>query len=151
MVHTSIDTPFHSSNLKSHLANPDDATTETPLVSWFRGKSRIDCQRSLASFDPIQHRATTRFESQVKATVSENDVRLQYLEQYLQREPKELIKECLHLDRNSSYLEAKELLEEKYRDPYKISNVTFHKYRSRNCHRSSLFGRSPPSFGWLIG
>jgi len=45
------------------------------------------------------------------------------LEQYLQGEPKELIKGCLHLDRNSGYIEAKKLLKEKYGDPYKISNA----------------------------
>ena len=52
--------------------------------------------------DPLEYSTFTRsFESQVEARVSENDVRLQYLEQYLQEELKELIKGCLHLDRNS--------------------------------------------------
>ena len=58
------------------------------------------------------------FESRVEAKVSSNDVRLQYLEQYLHGEPKNLIKGCLHLDRQSEYLEAKRLLNEKYGDPY---------------------------------
>jgi len=74
--------------------------------------------------DPLEYSTFTRsFESQVEARVSANDVRLQYLEQYLQGEPKELIKGCLHLDRNSGYIEAKKLLKEKYGDPYKISNA----------------------------
>ena len=67
----------------------------------------------LAKFtgDPLEYSTFTRsFESQVEARVSENDVPLQYLEQYLQGEPKELIKGCLHLDRNSGYFEAKKLL-----------------------------------------
>jgi len=62
-------------------------------------------------------------ESQVEAKVSANDVRLQYLEQYLRGEPKDLSKGCLHLERHSGYLEAKRLLKEKYGDPYKISKA----------------------------
>jgi len=59
----------------------------------------------------------------VEAKVSANDVCLQYLEQYLQGELKELIKGCLHLDRNSGYIEAKKLLKEKYGNRYEISNA----------------------------
>ena len=74
--------------------------------------------------DPLEYSTFTRsFESQVEAEVSPNDVRLQYLEQYLQGEQKELIKGCLHLDRNSGYLDAKKLLKGKNGDPYKISNA----------------------------
>ena len=81
---------------------------------------------TLAKFsgDPLEYPTFTRsFESQVEARVSENDVRLQYLEQYLQGEPKELIKGCLHLDRNSGFMEAKKLLNERYGDPYRVSNA----------------------------
>ena len=74
--------------------------------------------------DPLEYSTFTRsFESQEEAKVSANDVCLQYLEQYLQGEPKELIKGCLHLDRNSGYIEAKKLVQEKYGDPYKILNA----------------------------
>lgn len=52
-----------------------------------------------------------------------SDVCLRYLEQYLEGEPWELIKGCLHLDGLNGYLEAKKLLSEKYGDPYKISNA----------------------------
>ena len=75
------------------------------------------------------------FESQVEAKVSANDVRLQYLEQYLHREPKDLIKGCLHLDRHSGYLEAKRLLNEKYGDPYKISNAYLKEINEWPCIR----------------
>ena len=83
---------------------------------------------SLALFkftgDPLKYFTFTRsFESQVEDRVRENDVRFIYLEQYLQGEPKELIKGCLHLDRNSGYFEAKKLLKEKCGEPYKISNA----------------------------
>ena len=74
--------------------------------------------------DPLDYSTFIRsFESQVEARVSANDVRLQYLEQYLEGEPKELIKGCLHLDNHSGYQEAKRLLKDKYGDPYKISNA----------------------------
>lgn len=74
--------------------------------------------------DPLEYPTFIRsFESQVEAKTSANDVRFQYLEQYLQGEPKELIKGCLYLDRHSGYLEAKRLLKDKYGDPYKISNA----------------------------
>ena len=74
--------------------------------------------------DPLEYSTFIRsFESQVEAKISANDARLQYLEQYLQGQPKELIKGCLHLDRHSGYLEAKKLLKDKYGDPYKISNA----------------------------
>ena len=65
--------------------------------------------------DPLEYSTFIRIsESQVEAKVSANDVRLQYLEQYLHGEPKDLIKGCLHLERHSGYLEAKRLLKEKY-------------------------------------
>ena len=53
---------------------------------------------TLAKFtgDPLEYPTFIRsFESQVEAKTSANDVRFQYLEQYLQGEPKELIKGCL--------------------------------------------------------
>ena len=81
------------------------------------------------SGDPLEYFTFIRsFESQVKARVSANDVRLQYLEQYLSGEPKDLIKGCLHLDKHSGYLKAKRLLNEKYGDPYKICNAYLKTY-----------------------
>ena len=63
------------------------------------------------------------FESQIESKVKLSDVCLRYLEQYLEGEPRELIKGCLHLDELNDYLEAKKLLSEKYGDPYKLSNA----------------------------
>ena len=62
------------------------------------------------------------FESQIESKLKSNDVRLHYLEQYVDGEPRELIKGCLHLDGQSGYTEAMKLLVEKYGDPYKILN-----------------------------
>ena len=74
--------------------------------------------------DPSEYSTFARsFESQVKARVSANGVHLQCLEQYFQGEPKELLKGCPHLYRNSGCIEAKKLPKEKYADPYKISNA----------------------------
>ena len=50
-------------------------------------------------------------------------VNLPYLEQHLEGKPKELIKGCRHMEPSSGYIESKRLLEEKYGDPYKVSNV----------------------------
>ena len=49
--------------------------------------------------------------------------RVKAAEQYLEGEPKELIKGCLHLDSQNRYTEAMKLLLEKYGDLYKIANA----------------------------
>ena len=54
------------------------------------------------------------FESQIESKLKSNDVHLRYLEQYVEGEPKELIKGCLHLDGQNGYTEAMKLLVEKY-------------------------------------
>ena len=63
------------------------------------------------------------FESQIESKLKSNDVRLRYLERYVEGEPRELIKGCLHLDGQNGYTEAMKLLVEKYGDPYQISNA----------------------------
>jgi len=86
--------------------------------------------------NPLEYSTfVTSFESQVEAKVSTNDVRLQYLDQYLHGELKDLIKGCLHLERHSGYLEAKRLLKETYGDPYKISNAYLKKINQWPCIR----------------
>ena len=78
------------------------------------------------SGDPIEYNTFIRgFESQIERRLSSNDTRLRYPEQYLESEPKDLIKGCLHVDANKGYLEAKRLLQEKYGDPCKISNAYY--------------------------
>ncbi|KAK3739697.1 hypothetical protein QZH41_004055, partial [Actinostola sp. cb2023] len=63
------------------------------------------------------------FESQIESNVQSNEVRLRYLEQYLEGEAKDLIKGCQFKDPELGYPEAKKLLKDKYGDPYKISNA----------------------------
>ena len=76
------------------------------------------------SGDPIEYSTFIRgFGSQIERRLSSNDTRLRYLEQYLESELKDLIKGCFHVDANKGYFEAKRLLQEKYGDPYKISNA----------------------------
>ena len=60
---------------------------------------------------------------------------MRYLEQYLEGEPKELIKGCLHLDSQNGYAEAMKLLVEKYGDPYKIANAYIKKVNDWPCIR----------------
>ncbi len=50
-----------------------------------------------------------------------------YLNQYLQGEAKELISGCLYADPIEGYIEAKRLLNEEYRDSYKISTAYMNK------------------------
>ena len=74
--------------------------------------------------DPTDYRTFIRgFESQIEAKISSNYVCLRYLEQYLEGQPKELIKGCLSMTANHGYSKAKRLLKEKYGDMYKISNA----------------------------
>ena len=61
-------------------------------------------------------------EKQIEAKLSSNDVCLRYLEQYLEGQPKELIKRCLYMDAYQGYPEAKRILKEMYADMHKISN-----------------------------
>ena len=61
------------------------------------------------------------FESEIEKRTVSNEARLRYLDQYLEGEPKELIKGCMYKDANVGYPEAKSLLKEKYGDKYKIS------------------------------
>ena len=63
------------------------------------------------------------FESQIESKVSSCEIRLRYLEQYLEGEAKNLIKGCRYKEATAGYPEAKKLLREKYGDPYKISNA----------------------------
>ncbi|KAK3717695.1 hypothetical protein QZH41_001099 [Actinostola sp. cb2023] len=65
----------------------------------------------------------SNFESQIESKVQSNEVRLRYLEQYLEGEAKDLIKGCQFKDPELGYPEAKKLLKDKYGDPYKISNA----------------------------
>ena len=119
---------FHVADMQPNIQFCDALQKQNRLTELLAEQQQQSLLPSLtlAKFtgDPLEYLTFTRsFESQVEARVSENHVRLQYLEQYLQGEPKELIKGCLHLDRNSGYFEAKKLLKEKYGDPYKISNA----------------------------
>jgi len=73
--------------------------------------------------DPLDFNTFMRgFQSQVEARTQSSEVCLQYLEQYLEGEAKDLIKGCLHKNPDLGYREAKDLLKAKYGDPYRVSN-----------------------------
>ena len=125
---------FHVADLQPNIQFCDVLQKQTRLTKLLAEQQQQSLLPSLTltkfTGDPLEYSTFTRsFETQVEAKVSANDVRLQYLEQYLQGEPKELIKECLYPDRNSGYIEAKKLLKEKYGDPYKISNAYIKKIK----------------------
>ena len=74
--------------------------------------------------DPTEYHIFIRtFEMRIESRLKTSQARLQYLKQHLQGEPKELIRGCLHMEPDSGYIESKRLLEEKYGDPYKVSNA----------------------------
>ena len=55
--------------------------------------------------------------------MNSNSDRLRYLDQYLEDEAKDLIKGCHYMDPDNGYTEARRLIDEKYGDPYNISNA----------------------------
>ena len=74
--------------------------------------------------DPIEYVTFMRtFESQIEACLESFSTRLRYLEQYLDKDPREVIKGCLFMEPAMGYLAAKRLLDDKYGDPYVISNA----------------------------
>ena len=76
------------------------------------------------SGDPIEYVTIMRtFESQIEACLESFSTRLHYLEQYLDKDPREVIKGCLFMEPAMGYLAAKRLLDDKYGDPYVISNA----------------------------
>ena len=118
--------------------------------------------------DPTDYRTFIRgFESQIEAKISSNYVCLRYLEQYLEGQPKELIKGCLSMTANHGYSKAKRLLKEKYGDMYKISNayvkkvtdwpaihpvddVALDRYSTFLTNASVSLGHYPFSPSWII-
>ncbi|CAB4008789.1 Hypothetical predicted protein [Paramuricea clavata] len=81
---------------------------------------------SLSSFkgDPTEYHLFIRtFGMRVERNVKSSGARMQYLQQYLDGEPKDLIKGCHYMEPDAGYVEAMKLLNEKYGDPYKVSNA----------------------------
>ena len=61
------------------------------------------------------------FDSRIAIRVNSDADRLYYLNQHLLGEPKEIICGCLHMDPQFGYIEARQLLDKEYGDPYKLS------------------------------
>jgi hypothetical protein len=81
---------------------------------------------SLSSFkgDPTEYHLFIRtFNMRVERNVKSSGARMQYLQQYLDGEPRDLIKGCHYMEPEAGYVEAMKLLNEKYGDPYKVSNA----------------------------
>ena len=74
--------------------------------------------------DPIEYATFMRtFESRIEARLESFSTRLRYLEQYRDKDPREVIKGCLFMEPAMGYLAAKRLLDDKYGDPYVISKA----------------------------
>ena len=63
----------------------------------------------------------TAFDSRVAARVQSSADKLYYLDQHLVGECKELISGCFHMEPDSGYVQARNLLTKEYGDPYKLS------------------------------
>ena len=76
------------------------------------------------SGDPTEYNIFIQgFNSQFHNKLNSNSDRLRYLDQYLEGEAKDLIKGCHYMDPDNGYTEARRLIDEKYGDPYNISNA----------------------------
>ncbi|CAB4017958.1 Hypothetical predicted protein, partial [Paramuricea clavata] len=76
------------------------------------------------SGDPTEYNIFIQgFNSQFHNKLNSNSDRLRYLDQYLEGEAKELVKGCHYMDPDIGYAEARRLIDEKYGDPYNISNA----------------------------
>ena len=147
-----LPTPHHSTEPKLNpAASPFQPSVGEPAKQEFSHASRspslheiLERQTQLTELLALQHLqsllppiALTKFngdpteystflggfESEIEKRTVSNEARLRYLDQYLEGEPKELIKGCMYKDANVGYPEAKSLLKEKYGDKYKISQA----------------------------
>ncbi|CAB4026752.1 Hypothetical predicted protein, partial [Paramuricea clavata] len=76
------------------------------------------------SGDPTEYNIFIQgFNSQFHNKLNSNSDHLRYLDQYLEGEAKELVKGCHYMDPDIGYAEARRLIDEKYGDPYNISNA----------------------------
>lgn len=72
--------------------------------------------------DPIEYGTfIMAFKARIESRTFRAADCLYYLEQHLEREPRELIGGCLHMDPSEGYKEARRLLEKEYGDPFKVS------------------------------
>ena len=71
------------------------------------------------------------FDSRIQSKVISSTDMLYFLDQHLVGEARELISGCLHMEPDEGYTEARQLLEKKYGNPYKVSSAYMRKLTSR--------------------
>lgn len=103
--------------LQQRQTNIDISSSTTYLINDFTTTIHKQIQRRSSRIQNLHHVVDTR----VQHRVSNDADLLYYLNQHLSREPKDLIKSCLHMDPDEGYSEASRLLKKEYGDPYKIS------------------------------
>lgn len=80
--------------------------------------------RDISIFEgyPLQYRAFIKaFEQGVEEKAGRADC-LYYLEQFTRGQPQELVRSCQHMEPGRGYVVAKGLLQEHFRNQYKIDN-----------------------------
>lgn len=66
---------------------------------------------------------TMAFDVDIQSRVPSNADRLNYLDQHLIRELKDLVSCCLYIQPDKDYAEARKLLKKENGEPYKVSNT----------------------------
>ena len=83
-------------------------------------QSQIQCFRG----DPLEYKGFIRaFESRIASRTEDCAERLHFLEQYTEGRPNNIVRSYMHIDPVKGYAEAREALERKYGDNYKISKA----------------------------
>lgn len=72
--------------------------------------------------DPLEyHNILRAFDTLIASKEPDYSCKLYYLEQYTVGRPQELVKSCLHMKPVDGYLKARDLLERRFGDKYKIA------------------------------
>ena len=72
--------------------------------------------------DPLEyHNFLRAFDTLIASKEPDHSCKLYYLEQYTVGRPQELVRSCLHMKPGDGYLKARDLLEQRFGDKYKIA------------------------------
>ena len=111
-----------ASNAASLLdENLRDSNVGLALCKLLRQQGAPDVDLDVFSGDPLDFKYfMSTFEEVVENKIKDLKGRLTRLIKYTRGEAKDLVKHCIHRDGDACYSYAKELLEKRYGDPYRI-------------------------------
>lgn len=101
------------------------------LVQPKRFLTKPSCRIPIFAGDPLEYKAfINAFQLGVESQTDNSIERLFYMEHYTIGEPKDMIQQCLHMDPDQGYAEAKRLLKEHFGNDYQISVAHINKVLS---------------------